>query len=1644
MYKSSLSAVALVSFFLAGCGGSSDNKNRSSSSTQSTSQSSALSSIISSAASSQGASVSSSASLAALYGTAAVGAAITNADVIARCADGSGFVTPVKTTSDGSFSGDVNSGAFPCALNVIGNTPEQTLFSLAQQTGRTNITPWTDLLIASASGLPPAEWFASPDAALVLPVLPSELAQLTQRLVSAGYISAGSQFDPFSVTFVIGDAHDQTLDKLQEAIIQSALNNYVDLLNRIINGDVNVIPPVVATSSSSLSSRSSVASVSSQSSAVGVISSSSSSSQSSAGGIISSSSESSLSSDDSSSVTSQSSVSSDISSASSSAESSDSSASSSSSSDSGPYADWREIEKAFPGAEGFGAATSGGRGGDIYYVTTLSDSEEPGTLRYAINQTGPRIILFKVSGYIHLNGNLDIHEGDISILGQTAPGDGITLRGGSLRISQGVENVVIRFIRSRLGVIDGEADSLDGRYLKNIVIDHSSFSWAIDETTSLYASNNVSFQWSLISESLNDAGHGKGEHGYGSNWGGVNASFHHNVMAHHKSRPPRIDGILDKWRDRKDYIDVNGVADLRNNIFYNHATFPPYGAEGRDVQFINNIYKPGPATTADNVRNYIFLASGRRPLYDEDRIYTMHDYDALLAAGTIDPKFLVNGKTSKPVGRVYVDGNLVVGNPHVTANNIDGVRYDDESLKPHIIQNSPFNTDAGEVNTQSAEDAYEWVLAGVGASFARDAVDTRVLLDVKNGTGSVRNGIVNVPDEVGGYPVLNNAPAPLDTDGDGIPDAWEIANGLNHLDASDGWEMFADRNSNYPEAKGWYTNAEVYWYSLVKHVPGAGFSTNPSDNQWQPIENPPPGSSSSSSSVASSSSSSSVSSASSSSVASVPSFDCSSDAGNYFYCDDFSAGLESNWLLRKGTLGGSDGSVTVVQENGGSLARFTRNSNGGIVMLADPATLGDVAGADYYVEARLRVTAISGNKQLYLLARYQDDNNWYGAGLNIQNTPASSRIAVDKMVNGLRGENFLPRFNTSLHPNVWYTVRFSVNGDAITVYLDGVPVITGNNSDLAGKGQIGFFTHNLSFDLDYVKVGNATDVPDRPSQISISYDKAGWHAEANDEPLVVEVTAVGPDGGADSFYVESSDPSVVQPVQQGNSVSLYPLSAGNAQITFISASDASVMQTIEATIDPEFVQPVATYNLDNIAWPAPLSQDNPVDTFLTLTFDAEPTLGVGAIRILDAADDSVVDVINVEAEVDFLGVDPQRLRTVKTRQVRVDGNKLIIQPHNGVLQYGKSYYLAMTANAVTGATLDNKTFEGIGRASGWEFSLDDTAPDSDNLTVSHSGEADFRTLQGALNHAMKNIAADDPVTIELKTGIYEELLFLRNKNNVTIRGESRENTVIQYLNNDKINPGAGGSGVANGAQGGRSVFLIEGADMLTLENLTIKNTTLIGEGGQAETMYFNSNQRLIAKHINLFSEQDTLLVKGYNWFYDSLIAGNVDFIWGGNHVSLFENSEIRTLGDSRGNGGGGYILQARTANATDKGFVFLNSRLTRGLGPLGHAVADNTAWLARSGGNAGYFDNIAFINTRVDAHIRTAGWNASPPSNPSTPSAASGWRQYNIMDIAGAPLNIDGWVLGYTLTEAEYLAEFSSRAQILSAWNNGEGWNPQP
>lgn len=810
-----------------------------------------------------------------------------------------------------------------------------------------------------------------------------------------------------------------------------------------------------------------------------------------------------------------------------------------------------------------------------------------------------------------------------------------------------------------------------------------------------------------------------------------------------------------------------------------------------------------------------------------------------------------------------------------------------------------------------------------------------------------------------------------------------------------------------------------------------------------------PASSSAPSSVASSStpeSSSSTPESSSSSSSSEPAnvaWTC--PATGLYFCDDFGANNHDKWALKVVAESKTEpnGIFDIADDNGNHILRYTAADIGGVIALVKPEAFAGVTSADYYVEAKIRPRANSttGNKQIYLIARYVDDKNWYAGALNVQNANTSTQVEIAKMKAGSisrpkQVKKVIDQGTAGKLDGVWYTLRFEVLGTNLTVYLDGENIGSVTDADFTGAGLIGLWTANKSFEIDDVKVGNAND---KPASLLLSPSATTYAAEVGDEPRVITVAAKTDLGTDDTFTVVSSNNAVVSASVNGASVTLTPVGEGTATITFTSASKPDLIRTITATIAPQFVMPTATYNLSGLTTPITGEVNAYEDATLKLTFDSAPTLGnVGSIRIFKTSDNSQVDKIALTDESDAIGYGT--LRNIKTRPVRISGNTASISLHSNKLEYGTEYYVAISPTVFTGATLAGQAFAGIGKDSGWSFTTRAAGPDitKTTLTVDDDGHtADFRSVQGALNFVMKNIEANTPATINVRNGIYEEPLYLRNKNNLTIQGESRTGTVIQYPNNELLNSGSEG----------RALMLVATADMLTLDTLTLKNTTLIGSGGQAETIYFNSTDgRLIAKNANFISEQDTLLLKGWTWFYDTLVAGNVDFIWGYSKASLFEKSEIRSLGRSTGNNNGGYVLQARVEKFSDKGFVFLNSSLTSGAGPTNELPIDGTHYLARSPGGTTTFDNIVFVNTKMGAHIAAGGWaglgvNSQPQANPASGTATTGWREYNTMDLNGVPL-VATRQFGYSLSLAE-AAGYCSRAQVFAAYNNA-GWNPLP
>ena len=506
---------------------------------------------------------------------------------------------------------------------------------------------------------------------------------------------------------------------------------------------------------------------------------------------------------------------------------------------------------AFPGAEGHGRYVTGGRGGRVVHVTNLNDSGT-GSFREAV-KSGNRIIIFDVAGIIALKSDLKIAD-NITILGQTAPSPGITLRYYTV---QPGNNNIIRFLRIRRGEeknINDGADATWQRYKTGIIFDHCSFSWSIDEVASFYDNNNFTMQWCTVAESLTNPGHSKGAHGYGGIWGGKLASFHHNFVGHLMNRGPRFNGARYGWTgytSNKDYdtykwkntVQAENV-DFRNCVMYNAQGTCYGGPGGGQINIVNNYYKAGPSqglkeTTLNGLKVDVSTGKERG---SQDRI-TLVTLSTSSNSDKSHPEFF------DMTSRYFINGNTTETTKGSVTQNKDwkGISYDKgipsqngEYYSPDaknyygdnvvhvtisgkscvkIKMDAPAPT--GDVTTHSAAEAFSKVLAYSGASLYRDEIDARYMEEAKTGTakykGSITKspGIIDKVSDVNGYTEANfgkgSRPADFDTDNDGIPDAWETANGLNPNDASDALTYSLD-------SKGYYTNLEVYANSLVENI----------------------------------------------------------------------------------------------------------------------------------------------------------------------------------------------------------------------------------------------------------------------------------------------------------------------------------------------------------------------------------------------------------------------------------------------------------------------------------------------------------------------------------------------------------------------------------------------------------------------------------------------------------------------------------------------------------------------------------------------------------------------------------------------------------------------------------------------------------
>ena len=468
---------------------------------------------------------------------------------------------------------------------------------------------------------------------------------------------------------------------------------------------------------------------------------------------------------------------------------------------------------AFPTAEGFGKFASGGRGGKVVEVTNLDDSGE-GSLRWALTEAGREnaTIVFRVSGIIDIGPNpqrknensIRVRLKNVTIAGQTAPGEGILLRGGKLNLG-GSDNVIIRNLRARLGVREDSTRSRAENFIPggaigienatNIIIDHCCFGWSGEENMTLYDNHFTTVQWCIVHEGLHAAGHPKGARGYGCQWGGSPATFHHNLLAHNDSRSPRINGASNERQDRNVFLEYC------NNVNYNWGRQNScYGGENEagplsshECNFTGNYYKPGPARQSPSFFIELSAARKGKTLNGPSIWYLEGNCMEGNDSASADNWLLVSNKTGYDVGAMRAASPLA---PSAAYTRLEPSVVDD-----YALYRTP---------TEPAAIAYSRVLAHVG-TIRRDAVERRIVDEVRTGTArykgsSGKGGIIDSPADAEGWPAYPTAEPVVDEDHDGMADDWERAHGFDPTNPDDG-AMVAS-------AEG-YTALEIYLNSLM-------------------------------------------------------------------------------------------------------------------------------------------------------------------------------------------------------------------------------------------------------------------------------------------------------------------------------------------------------------------------------------------------------------------------------------------------------------------------------------------------------------------------------------------------------------------------------------------------------------------------------------------------------------------------------------------------------------------------------------------------------------------------------------------------------------------------------------------------------------
>lgn len=662
--------------------------------------------------------------------------------------------------------------------------------------------------------------------------------------------------------------------------------------------------------------------------------------------------------------------------------------------------------------------------------------------------------------------------------------------------------------------------------------------------------------------------------------------------------------------------------------------------------------------------------------------------------------------------------------------------------------------------------------------------------------------------------------------------------------------------------------------------------------------------------------------------------------------------------------------------------------------------------AQGFVEARL--TLNNGEAPFVLQARRNDQGHWHGASVRTIDGGATLQIELleARGASPIRLKQVKRRAPLAGVP---FVLRVEQQAGLLSAWLDGERVTSAQVAPLAASEPAAWDAANHTL-LD-LRDGPA-GVPPQRIALRLGSPTLTLQAEGPVEHIDIAGHAVS---------ASSSDPATATVALEQDRLLVTPLKRGRTTITVGGLDPAWSQAAFALDVGKPFAGPGRTTLPKARLQPAHAERGVPPDTPLVMAFEQPPVLGgAGSIRVVRRHDGALVATIRPGETVIALGPAGKQ-RLLRHHAIQVKGNVLRARlPLK--LDYGVDYEVV-----VDPALLDRKGVKGAR----WTFRTTPYRPIGDSVTVDDDGRADFRTVQGALDHAM-TLPRAKPVTVNVRDGVYPELLYLRDKDHLMLRGQSREATIIRAANSDARNPGSEG----------RALFLAQDSDLLEIRDLTLHNTTRrsAGHSAQAETLFFSNDKgRFIARNAAFFSEQDTLQLTGYAWIWRSLVEGNVDFVWGHNRAALFEESEIRSVGDSASSENGGYLVQARTVERDDPGFVFLRSRLTYGPGPAGNAPPAASVYLARSPGTAHTWDNVAFIHNTVERHIAAEGWLRQPAPNPRSGNAVSGWREFGNTGPDTTPLAFGG----YRMSE-EKVRALLTRCAIFARFAGGRGWCPQP